>query len=41
MSFHLPHEMFQNQTALLADLQDFEQKNSGACGSDSFRPNQI
>ena len=26
MSFHLPHEMFQNQTALLADLQDFEQK---------------
>ncbi len=26
MSFHLPHEMFQNQTALLADFQDFEQK---------------
>ena len=26
MSCHLPHEMFQNQTALLADFQDFEQK---------------
>ena len=26
MSFHLPHEMFQNQTSLLADFQDFEQK---------------
>ena len=26
MSFHIPHEMFQNQTALLADFQDFEQK---------------
>ena len=26
MSFHLPHEMFQNQTALLADFQYFEQK---------------
>lgn len=26
MSFHLPHEMFQNQTALLADFEDFEQK---------------
>lgn len=26
MSFHLPHEMFQNQTAFLADFQDFEQK---------------
>ena len=26
MSCHLPHEMFQNQTALFADFQDFEQK---------------
>ena len=26
MSCHLPHEMFQNQTALLADFQNFEQK---------------
>jgi len=26
MSCHLPHEMFQNQTAFLADFQDFEQK---------------
>ena len=26
MSCHLPHEMFQNQIALLADFQDFEQK---------------
>ena len=26
MSCHLPHEMFQNQTALLADFQDFGRK---------------
>lgn len=28
MSFRFPHKMFEKQTALFTDFEDFEQKNS-------------